>query len=316
LYTPFQNVSTPQKFAALVLTAATITCCGCGGGSGSSLVTTPNTSVSIKFSSAPTALAEKIGDGAWTAATPQGNTLTLSLPPEVSTYGIAYICPPALGNYESITEATVADNLTSVPGCLNGVPTTASLSGSVDASAISGVGQIVVDAAGGIQILAGNAGTFAVTAKTGTDDIAFLAEDLSGNLLGVKILRSQTVPGVLNNGNTVSFSASDSTTFEPLTATNIPPGFNIELPGMASYSTANGTNFALNNVAGTQYAVVPSSEAQATDDYRFSVSYAEPHSLVLSELTATSAGAISLALPVALSYSAPAPGPFPGVSFN
>ena len=313
----FQNVPTPQKLAALFLAAATIASCGCGGGSGStSIVTTANTSLPINFASVPAVVAEKIGDGSWAAATPEGSTLTLSLPPEVNSYGIAYICPLALGSYESITEATVADNLTSVPGCPNGVPTTASLSGSVDASAISGVGQIVVDAAGGIQILAGNAGTFAVTAQTGTDDIAFLAEDLSGNLLGVKILRSQTVPGVLNNGNAVSFSASDATTFEPLTATNIPPGFNIELPGMASYSTANGTNFALNNVAGTQYAVVPSSEAQATDDYRFSVSYAEPHSLVLSELTATSAGAISLALPVALSYSAPAPGPFPAFSFN
>jgi hypothetical protein len=120
----------------------------------------------------------------------------------------------------------------------------------------------------------------------------------------------------LNNGNAVSFSASDATTFEPLTATNIPPGFNIELPGMASYSTANGANFALNNVAGTQYAVVPPSEALATDDYRFVVSYGEPHSSVLSELTATSAGAVSLALPVPLSYSAPVPGPFPAFSFN
>jgi hypothetical protein len=120
----------------------------------------------------------------------------------------------------------------------------------------------------------------------------------------------------LNNGNAVSFSACDATTFEPLTATNIPPGFNIELPGMANYSTANGAIFALNNVAGTQYALVPSSEARETDDYRFSVSYAGPHSLVLSELMATSAGAVSLALPVALSYSAPAPGPFPAFSFN
>ena len=121
--------------------------------------------------------------------------MTLSLPPEVNSYGIAYICPAALGNYESITEATVADDLTSVPGCLNGVPTTASLSGSVDASAISGVGQIVVDAAGGIQILGGDAAAVAVAAQTGTDDIAFLAEDLSGNVLAVKIVRSQTVPG-------------------------------------------------------------------------------------------------------------------------
>jgi hypothetical protein len=185
----------PLKSAALFLIAATIACSGCGGGSGRSLVTTPNTSISIKFSSTPTVVAEKIGDGSWAAATPEGNTLTLSLPPEVNGYGIAYLCPLVSGSYESITEATVADNLTSVPGCLNGVPITASVSGSVDASAISGVGQIVVDAPGGIQILAGNAGTFAVTAQTGTADIAFLAEDLSGNLLGVKILRSQTVPG-------------------------------------------------------------------------------------------------------------------------
>jgi hypothetical protein len=238
----------------------------------------------------------------------------------VTSYGIAFICAQGSGGptftSESIIEATIADNMTSVPGCVSGAPTTAILSGTVDATAISGVQQIRVDAPGGNQILGGDAAAVAVAAQTGTDDIAFLAEDLSGNVLAVKIVRSQMVPGVLNNGNVVTFSASDATTSEPLTATNIPSGFSIELPGRASYRTANGAFFTLNNVAGTQYAVVPTSEAQATDNYQFEAAYGGLHSLVVSGLVTSSAGAVSLALPAPLPFSAPAPAALPTFSFN
>jgi hypothetical protein len=254
-------------------------------------------------------------------ATQQGNTLTLSLPPGVNSYGVAYLCTQSSGvpifTNELIIEATLGDDLTSVPGCVNGTFTTASLSGSVDASAISGVGQIQVEAPGGTQLIAGNAGSFTLTAQAGTDDVAFVAEDLSGNVLAVKIVRSQTAPGVLNNGNVVAFLASDATTFEPLTTTNIPAGFQVDIPDQARYLTANGAFFTLSNMAGTQYAVVPASEAQATDDYRFDAAYAGvPQSLVTSELLATSASAVSLSLPVPIPYSAPVPGPFPAFSLN
>jgi hypothetical protein len=265
-------------------------------------------------------LAEKIGAGPWRAASAQGGQLTLALPENVHDYGIAYYCPapsgPLSANEEFVFEATVQDNITSVAGCLSpSTITKGSVTGTVDASAVTGVAQVQIYAPLAREVLGTASGSFSLEAQQGVDDVAFTAVDASGNILAVKIVRSQTVPGVVNNGNGVTFSTADMTTSNTISVTNVPPGFVPLIPTGAVYRTSSETDLMVSNSG--QYAVVPSSEAQSGDSYQFhSNYYSGSNSVVTSSLTTNSANAVSLALPIPLPYSAPTPAAFPSFSFN
>ncbi|MGA9069212.1 MAG: hypothetical protein WB424_03085, partial [Terracidiphilus sp.] len=65
-------------------TPASCPCTNCGGNS---------TTVTYTFSgSTATAVATKIGSGAWTQASLESNTLSLSIPNGTTDYSVAYVC--------------------------------------------------------------------------------------------------------------------------------------------------------------------------------------------------------------------------------
>ena len=280
-------------------------------------VTTP---IAVTFQGvAPLAVAEQIGTGAWAAASLQNNQLSLALPQGTTTYSIAYVCPTEMGmgplNNEYIIQATVQDGTAYSQTCFNN-PTTGSATGSVDASAIAGTATVVIYGAGLFQTsVTGATGTFNATLENGINDIAAVAFDASSHILAVKIVRSQTVPGAVNGGNTITFAASDAVTQQTIAITNIPAGFNPAPAVSAEYETANHTFFYLNGSSSTQYAVVPSTEAHSGDYYSFSANDAGgTHQAIFVFQNATTAGAATLPLPTPLAYAAPAAAAFP--SFN
>jgi hypothetical protein len=315
-----------------LLVASVLATNGCGGGS-STPPTPTGTTVTVSFKGAtPAAVAEQIGTGPWTAASPQGGQLSLTLPQGETRYAIAFVCSfNGLFNSESVIEVTTQDPVpTRFCGFPPPVPLTLQIgaaTGSVDASAIPGTSSVLIYGLLGRGSVAGVSGAFNLQMLQGTDDIAFVALDVSLRVLAVKILRSQTVPGAVNGGQTVVLAAGDEATYQTISVTSIPPGFTGDGPS-ALYATAKGTLFPVAPLffsTGSRYAVVPASEAQASDQYRFSASglrlqpppsgctnqFFEGQQFVGVNLSAASASAVTLPLPAPLAYSPPTPAAFP-----
>ena len=327
------------SLASLML-AAIIVCTGCGGSGTTSPVGSKATvTVTFPMDSAttsstaplvlPAAVATQIGTGAWSAATLQNNILTLSLPSGTTTFGIAYACPSyqdpqtnTLTQNESVEEYSVQDGTT-----LNGFPclsSTSTFTGntpppnttvealSVDASAFPTTAQIYFFGLGNGGSISGNTGTYSGAFSNGSSDLAIVAEDINSLPLAIKILRNQTVPGTLNGGNPIVFLASDAMRAEPLTVTNVAAGFSTPSPVMF-YQTAN-IGFDVSSQSGTQYAVVPATEAQAGDIYSVSVFDTDSLNsqfLNVSRNLASAGGPVTVALPAPLNYAGPTAEAFP-----
>ena len=114
----------------------------------------------------------------------------------------------------------------------------------VDASAITGgVYVVVADGVGdnykGFD-QAWSSGTLNLSGQliTGTYDVFVTVVDANYNILAVKILCDQTIPGTLNGGNSLVFGTSDETTTQMLTVNNLPSGFSAS-DTFISYSTAD-----------------------------------------------------------------------------
>jgi hypothetical protein len=293
----------------------------CGGGSSTASPT--GTTVTTIFSATPAAVAVQIGNGAWNAVSLQGNQLTFTVPTGESRYAIAYVCAlDATFNFETVWEATTRDPTPS-GGCAglggNSALNEGWATGAVDASSIAGASYVWIFGGFGIGFVPGATGSFNVPMLQGTNDIAFVAGSLARSVLAVKILRSQTIPGAVNNGHTVVFAPGDETSYQAFSVTDIPKGFTVG--STVSYVTSNGTSFYVSVLPGSQYAVVPLSEAQANDRYLFSASdirYLNPPAggsqSAYITMTAASATAVTLPLPPPLPYSPPTPAEFP--SFN
>jgi hypothetical protein len=197
------------------------------------------------------------------------------------------------------------------------------VTGSVDASAIAGATNVIVHGSFLQTMVGGVQGNFTLTLATAPTDIVIVAIDGSNQPLAVKILRSQAVPGAVNNGNPVVFTANDATGLQPIAMSSLPSGFNPQLS--AKYITATGTLFPLISapvlfLSNTQYATVPSSEIQPRDSYSFdATAFARPRSgfqFVETGQYATSATPVTLALPAPLAYSPPTPAAFPSFPVN
>jgi hypothetical protein len=308
---------------------------GCGGGSSTPPQPT-GTTVNVSFKGAtPVGLAEQIGTGTWTAASLQSGQLTLTIPQGETRYAIAYACPSnGLFNSESVIELATQDPAPSgfcaapPPDPPPPPPKEGYVTGSVDASAIPGTSSVLIYGLLGFGSVAAK-GMFNVqTPLQGTRDIAFVAVDASQQILAVKILRSQTVPGAVNGGQTVALVASDQTTHQTISVSNAPPGFTVQSL-RAAYETAGGASIPVipSSFFGqqrSQYAVVQVSEAQAGDEYQFSasdISLLSPppkcvgqffgNQYVAASLSAASASAVTIPLPTPLAYSPPAPAAFP-----
>lgn len=305
-----------------ILTALVI---GCGGGPG---VAPQGTVVVATFAGAlqPRAVATKTGDGAFVAASLQGNVLSLTLPTGTTKYGIAYVC--AQFDDEFVIEATTQDATALNVSCPGPSASTLGLAtGSVDASAIPGVATVVITGNGFGTSLIGNSGSFSFNMPTGSNDVAFVAFDSTGKALGVKIARLQSIPGALNGGSTVLFGSGDAITMQPGIVNNVPAGFLTPNGVFAQYHTANGTAFSLvqslgfNSQVPTTYPAVPAAARQSGDFYLYQTStLPNPPGLdqhIGTTLTTTNGGGpVTMTLPAPWSFAGPAAAVFPTFTFD
>lgn len=293
---------------------------GCGS-TGSSSSTTH---VTVPFASPlPMAVAEQIGTGPWTAASLQGGQLNLTIPSGTDNYAIAYICPAPQNKVENVFEATLEDNPaggTCGPQ-VGSPPPTGTITGSVDATAIPGTAYVLITGLATQTMIIGAQGAFTLKLPELPIDIAAIAEDLHNNPLAIQILRSQSVPGQVNGGNPIVFSASDEVTLQPVTNANLPNDFSPILSVL--YFTANHTSFLLNNLSTSQYAAVPVSQTESGDSYSFNASAfntvgsnAVDFQGVEIRTTLTTAAPITLSFPTPLPYSPPAPAAAPSFPVN
>lgn len=306
---------------ALILLLPGLLLSGCG--SGNNPMTQGSTTVTVNFpNGTPIAVATRSGSGGFTSMSPSSQ-ISLSLPAGTTSYAIAFVCPPpsptSTSTQEHVIEATTQDSTSLKLSCtVISPPAFGTATGSLS-STISGTASFEIF---GRQGFVGSpnsfsSGPFSVNLPTGTTDVAVLALDASNNIIGVKILPSQTVPGALNGGSGII--VSDAPVSQQVTVNNVPAGFNT--PGLvALYTTANGTVLSLaNNLANPHvYTAIPAAEAQSGDSYLFETVSGNPATLQSLEAvqTATAGGAVTLTLPAPWSFSGPSPAKLPTFTFN
>lgn len=304
---------------------------GGGGGGGNN-----STAVTVTFPAGkPTAVAAKIGTGAFTAQTLSGNTLTLTLPSGTNNYAIGAVCP-SLGSTgtEFVWEASTTDGVSLNFYCQSASQSTGALTGSLDATAIPGVEQFVVYSQNKGSVSWGGEGpdygeiggptaSFNLPAVAGADRILVLAQSNQG-LVGAKSFINQTVPGALNGGNTVVFATADEVAPEGITYSNVPSGFSSPSTYVSLQMAGSGIGGSLSSVAvagpvTTQYPALPATAIESGDEYSFE---AAAFALVGSVSSAVIAGAtnsggpVSLAFPAPWSYTGPTPAALPTATFN
>ncbi|HLY99802.1 MAG TPA: hypothetical protein VKT33_12150 [Candidatus Angelobacter sp.] len=287
--------------------------------------TAGGTMVTVTFTGGtPLAAATQSGTGTFTAATITGGKLSLTVPQGTTKYAIAWVCPGVAGsgntvNSEFVIEATTQDPTSFSTSCLG--PATSTVTGSANASLITSATDINI---AGNQGLGGNVGSnsgnFSVSLPNGNNDIAAVAVDGTGTAFAVHMVRGQTVPGVINGGNTILFVTADSTATQPLTVTGVPAGFVSPASASVQYRTANGTSFLLENNSATQYPAVPAAQTQTGDFYVYHASTTDTathnSSVGITQSTTTGGGSTSIALPVPWSFAGPAAAKFPTFTFN
>jgi hypothetical protein len=297
---------------------------GGGGGGGNGGGGNNSTTVTVTFGgpAAPVLVAAKIGTGAFAAQTLSGSTLTLSIPSGTKNYAVAYLCPnplatlPHSSQYEYVWEASIADGTSPSFACeANDVlPSQAGdLTGSVDGTALPGgsIGELQIFSQSGNSVfedaqggpLTGITNFNLMQAADGNDRILLLAisEIAPQGLEAAKNFTNQTVPGALNGGNTVVFSAADETTNEAITYNNVPSGFQSPQTYAAFQLTGatGATLIPLNMSATTQYPALPASATESGDVYFFSAG------AVGSGDADVFAGATNSGAPVAFTFLAP-----------
>jgi hypothetical protein len=315
----------------LVCALLTAVFAGCGGGNGGGGGSSANaTDVTFTFTGGtPTAAAAQIGTGNFAAATIQSGKVVVSVPSGTTNYAIAYVCPPVPGFGNTVTgefiiEASLQDGHAFTVSCEGAsTATTGTITGSVDASVISGAANIDIV---GLQGIAGsvgsNNGTFSLSMPTGANDVALVVVDNAAqpNVLAVKILRSQTVPGAMNGGSTIIFSAGDQITTEPLTINNVPASF-VTPPAVAvTYTTANGTSFLVDNHTATTYPAIPTGATQSGDFYGFEANTDDTathnSAIGITQTTTSGGGAATISLPAPWTFAGPAAATFPTFTFT
>ena len=182
-------------------------------------------------------MATQIGSGSFTTTTLSSNSVSLEIPTGTTNFAVGYICPTfnELGltfNDETILMASISDGTSFSQSCPTSVntPTMGNIAGTVDASAIPGTGAIMLWGIQGnyftgfgqgsnpIQIMSG-------TLPIGSDDVFVVAQNEAlSNTYAIKQFSSQTVPGELNAGNTVTLTSADQTTPTNITYNNVPVG--------------------------------------------------------------------------------------------
>ena len=286
----------------------------------------PSTNVTVNFiGGTPLAVATQTGTSAFTLTTP-ASQVTFAVAPGNTKYAIAYVCPPVSASgitSETVIQAATQDTTSFTASCL-GPPGTGTATGSVT-SAIFGTATIKIIGNQGIGgSVTGGSGPFSVSMPTGTNDVAAVAFDSSNNVQGVKLVRSQTVPGALNSGAAIIISSpADATTTADLTANNVPAGFVTPPEASVDFITANGTRLLLtsNSVPSANpqpYHALPAAATVSTDFYLYesdTSNTATNQSVGVTTTTTTGGGAFSVTLPAPWTFTGPAPAKFPTFTF-
>jgi len=320
-----------QFSATFVLALAVVSCGGSGVSStspSSSSGSSGNATTTVTYTftgGTPTAAAVQIGNDTFAAALLQSNKLSVSIPQGTTNYAVAFVCPPNVASGTTVTSEYIIEAATQDGTAFNWncpmQPNTGNATGTVDVSAIPGAAYVLVRGNGSyFQLVNAPVGTFNASLPTDTTDIAFIAVDASiqPNVLAMKLLRDQKVPGPLNGGNAVVFSSGDLATNEPLFI-SVGSGFTTPTTASVYYYTTNGSYILLNNHSATQYPQVPAASTAGGDFYVFeanSTDTATHNSIVGVTETSTVGGVTTLPLPVPWSYSGPTPAASPTFTFN
>jgi len=320
--------------------------CSCGGsigagnlgiGAGNPSASTPTTVTFTITGVTPTNVATKIGSGPFTTVSPKSGVVNITVPSNETAFAIAYFCTVSLspsGNAPSevreqdVFEATTLDGNSFSGACLPGFGSSsatapAQLTGSIDASAVSGVSSLVV-AAGNVDFNFPftNASSFGFATASGTDRVLVLAYDnvssppaLSGSttLEAAKSFANQTVPGALNGGNTVVLGLQDETTPVAISFGNLPSGFAID-SSSASFLTSDGRAILIAEPATKQYPALPKNSTESGDYYSIFMDASNGQSGISVTKNLTLAASVALIFPPGWSYAGPTPAPQP--TFN
>lgn len=303
---------------------------GNGGGSGDQATT-----ITFGFiSGTPTQVAVKVGSGNYTLENPTSNKLTISVPSGTATYSVAFLCPPfqqevndtlelEFIQFESVQDGTTVNG--QCPGQVNSTaPPMGNLTGTLDASAFLAplTIDIAISAPGYTPVAQGMpaSNSFQASGPVGADRVTIgLSDSSDGSLLAIKNFNNQTVPGVLNGGNTVTFGSTDATTMQPVTFMNLPTGFSA--PSTTAIAVVGGF-FTLSTSPGTitQYPQFSAGVMQSGDYYSFqassSLTSGAQTSTVGSFLYPTSGGPVTLSFPAPWSTAGPAPASRPTFTFD
>jgi len=315
--------------SGVTLSLAIAGCGGGGAGGGGGGGATPPTPTTIAFTftgGTPTAAAVQTGTSSFAASAVQSGKVSFALPSGTTKFAIAYACPPVPGfgntvTSEHVIEATTSDGKAFTVSC-GGYPATGTATGSANATAIAGSANVYIRGKLGFGGAVGsNNGPFSVSLPAGTNDVAAFAVDSASppNVLAVKILRGQTVPGAVNGGSAITLAASDAVKTESLSVTNVPAGF-VSPPAVAvEYVTAGGTSLLLDSTSATQYPAVPSTAAQSGDYYIYQANTDDTatHSSAvgITQTTTSGGGAATIALPAKWSYAGPTAAVYPTFTF-
>jgi hypothetical protein len=185
--------------------------------------------------------------------------------------------------------------------------TTTSVTLSVDASAIPNAQQVEVLSSLGGGFSYANTGSIPLSLASGTSDFLVSALDAHQNVLAIRRLHSQTIPGSLNGGQPVVLTTSDETTVEPVTFQNAPA--NSSPSPYPFFFTASGLGFSVMD-QGTNYHPLnayqgmPADVMESGDYYQIIGAASLPingsfteGSSVLSTITTPTTGPVSITLP-------------------
>jgi hypothetical protein len=307
---------------------------GCGG---QNAITSPtptptpviSNTVAVTFlAPMPVAIAEQIGADNWRSTSlPGSGILTVGLPSGTTQYGVAFLCTRTASgspvNNEWIIEADLKDGSSySLQLCNPNSPVSpplGNISGSVDATVISGTNSLDIFV-NGLGDIFENATTtsFNMTVPTGTADVYAVAYDNTATILAMKIVRSQTVPGIANGGSPITLTANDAVTLQPISVVNAPSGFSAPSTNPPpAYVSAHGSFLVgIGFSDSTKYAAVSAADAQPGDYYTFNATSGTASQIVSTQQFQTTNGPVTLTLPAPWSPVSPAPAVFPTFTFD
>lgn len=324
---------------------------GCGGSSGSTTGGGGNnnpTTVTFTFSGAtPAAVVTQVGSGTFSAATVSSNTVSLSVPGGTDNFGIAWACPP-LGTtpaitYQNVLESTVTDGVSYNLDCTESpnTGTTGTLTLSVDASAFSTSTSVIpnfveVEAQNGSDVvqqfpngLVVNNDTLA--APAGSDQVSLWVSGFTLNngyaseyMLAAKSFSGVSVPGSLNNGNTVTFTSADAMVQQPITYKNVPSGYTAPTTQAIAIPAGETNGFFLIENATSTYPALPATIAQSSDRYYLlssalnfvSSGQSTVYQYATEIETFTGEGPVTVTFPSPWTYSGPTPATLPAMDIN